>query len=262
MAIKNVVAKTWYLLPGADNMRRSVDPFGLVGHAGIKDEDVRSPRYQALAATVSAKAVDDGISLEDFSGLAIIRDRIIRQVQAEDLVARMPFSALLGMQILDRHGEVTDGAIVTATSVAWWAIWNKLQKEPGALNEFAQNPRAFEEFLAGAYDLAGFDEVILNPRKGDHGRDVIAEKKGFFAIRVLDQAKAYSPGRIVTHDDVRAMVGVLSMDQAASKAVITTTSQFAPMVRDPSQPYAGLMPTRLELKDGQELIQWLATMKP
>lgn len=34
------------------------------------------------------------------------------------------------------------------------------------------------------------------------------------------------------------------------------------MVREASQPYASLIPTRLELKDGKELIQWLATMKP
>lgn len=249
-------------MPGGDNRLRSVDPFGLVGHAGIKDEDVRSPRYETLVATAREIAVREGVNLKAAAGLAVVRDRIIRQLQAEDLVAKMPFSMLFAMQIVDRHGQVSEGAIVTATSVAWWAIWNKLQSDPRALHEFAQHPRAFEEFLAGAYDLAGFDEVILTPRKGDHGRDVIAEKRGFFAIRVLDQAKAYSPGRVVTHDDVRAMVGVLHMDQAASKAIITTTSEFAPMVREPSQPYASLVPTRLELKDGKELVQWLATMKP
>jgi restriction system protein len=262
MAVKNVIAKTWHLLPGGDNRLRSADRFGLVGRAGIREDDFQSTRYQTLLAAAIAIAVEEGINLEDIGGLTLVRDRILRQIQAEDLVAKMPFPVLFAMQIVDRHGKVPDGEIVTATSVAWWAIWNKLQNDPRALHEFAQNPRAFEEFIAGAYDLAGFDEVILTPRKGDHGRDVIAEKKGFFAIRVLDQAKAYSPGRVVTHDDVRAMVGVLHMDQAASKAVITTTSEFAPMVREPSQPYASLMPTRLELKDGKELVQWLATMKP
>lgn len=216
---KNAISKTWYLLPGADNMRRSVDPFGLVGHAGIRDEDVRSPRFSTLIVAAKEIAVREGINLEEATGLTVVRDRIVRQIQAEDLVAKMPFPMLFAMQFVDQHGKVADGEIVTAASVAWWAIWNKLQKDPRALHEFAQHPRAFEEFLAGAYDLAGFDEVILTPRKGDHGRDVIAEKKGFFAIRVLDQAKAYSPGRVVTHDDVRAMVGVLHMDQAASKAI-------------------------------------------
>jgi restriction system protein len=260
--VKGVVSKTWYLLPGGDNMRRSIDPLGLVGQVGITEEDLRSPRHQALIATAREIAATEGINLETVSGLTVVRDRIVRQIQAEDSVAKMPFPMLLGMQIVDQRGMMPEGAIVTATSVAWWAIWNKLQCDPMALHEFAQNPRAFEQFLAGAYDLAGFDEVVLTPRKGDHGRDVIAEKRGFFAIRVLDQAKAYSPGRVVTHDDVRAMIGVLHMDLAASKAVITTTSEFAPMVRDPSQPYASLMPTRLELKDGKQLVQWLATIKP
>jgi HJR/Mrr/RecB family endonuclease len=33
-----------------------------------------------------------------------------------------------------------------------------------------------EELVAGAYKRAGFEEVTLTPRSGDHGRDVIATK--------------------------------------------------------------------------------------
>jgi hypothetical protein len=36
---------------------------------------------------------------------------------------------------------------------------------------------------------AGFEEVILTPRSGDHGRDVIATKKALGTIRVIDQVK-------------------------------------------------------------------------
>src|SRR6516225_9135365 len=55
------------------------------------------------------------------------------------------------------------------------------------------NPRKWEELIAGAYELAGFDEVILTPRSGDKGRDVIAVKKGIGCIRFLEEVKAYKP---------------------------------------------------------------------
>ncbi len=34
-------------------------------------------------------------------------------------------------------------------------------------------------------------------------------------MRVIDQVKAYGPGRLVTADHVRALVGVLEMDKAS-----------------------------------------------
>ena len=44
----------------------------------------------------------------------------------------------------------------------------------------------WEELIAAAFDYAGYDEVILTPRSGDHGRDVIATKNGIGAIRIID----------------------------------------------------------------------------
>src|SRR5437879_13525388 len=88
----------------------------------------------------------------------------------------------------------------------------------------------WEEIIAGAYRQSGFDEVTLTPRSGDYGRDVIAIKKGICTIRVIDQVKAYKPPHLVSADDVRALVGVLHGD-GASKACLSTTSDFAPMIR-------------------------------
>jgi restriction system protein len=96
------------------------------------------------------------------------------------------------------------------------------------------------------------DEVTLTPRSGDHGRDVIAVKKGLGSVRVIDQVKAYKPGHLVTADDVRALVGVLHGD-GASKGFLTTTSDFAPLLRkDPL--ILKFMPSQLELIDGRTLL--------
>ena len=114
----------------------------------------------------------------------------------------------------------------------------------------------WEEIVAGAYERASFDEVILTPRSGDYGRDVIASMNGIGSIRIFDQVKAYTPGHVVTANDVRALSGVLVGAQNVSKGIITTTAEFAPGVM--SDPFlAPLMPYRLELKPREKLLRWL-----
>src|ERR1017187_8877794 len=113
--------------------------------------------------------------------------------------------------------------------------------------------------IAAAFDEAGYDEVILTPRSGDFGRDVIAVRKGVGCVRIIDSVKAYSPGHLVTHDDVRALAGVLYGDPKATKGIVTTTSDFAPKIA--TDPYISpLMPYRLELMNGVKLKEWLATL--
>ena len=163
---------------------------------------------------------------------------------------------LLQTEIIVPGSSVEQGTIVTASAVAWSAIYKAIKADPDALYEFARNPRQFEEFLAASYDRAGWDEVTLTPRSNDGGRDVIAVKRGFCTVRILDQAKAYSPNHLVTHDDVRAMLGVLQLDSNSSKAVITTTSDFQPTIRSNPE-IKRFLPYRLELKNGHDLLAWL-----
>ena len=75
---------------------------------------------------------------------------------------------------------------------------------------------------------------------------------GSETVRVIDQVKAYGPNRLVKADDVRALLGVLLADKA-SKGFLTTTSDFAPKLRDDIllKPY---MPAQLELINGQVLL--------
>lgn len=139
----------------------------------------------------------------------------------------------------------------------WEAIFREIIVNPAAIFHFRDDPRAFEKFIADTYRLDGYD-VELTPRSNDGGVDVIASKGGFGAIKIFDQAKAYSAGRRVSANDVRAAYGVLSMAQDASKVIITTTSEFAPGVYDE---FARFMPTRLQLRHGQDLIAWLKHVK-
>lgn len=164
----------------------------------------------------------------------------------------------LVMQSLLLFGETTDeGKIVQAVTLPWFEILKLLENNPRAAFEIP--PDKWEEIIAGAYRQSGFDDVTLTPRSGDYGRDVIAVKKGIGTIRVIDQVKAYKPNHLVTANDVRALIGVLHGDKA-SKAFLTTTSDFAPKL--PTDPLVTeFIPSRLELINGEKLLKRLFELR-
>lgn len=168
---------------------------------------------------------------------------------------------LLQAELLTRGDGTHEGILVRAAALPWLEIMDELARDPAFLAHFAAQPRKFEEFIAASYDRAGFDEVTLTPQRGDGGRDVIAVKHGYGSIRFLEQTKAYSPGHLVTHDDIRAMLGVLSTDRNSSKGLITTTSDFQPGILKEGSEFAPFLPHRLELKNGSDLMTWLKEIR-
>jgi restriction system protein len=152
------------------------------------------------------------------------------------------------------ENKVAEGVLVKSVSTAWYAAIKEMEKDWSAA--YGIDSRVWEEIIAGALKEDGYDEVVLTPRTHDFGRDVIATKKGRGAIKIIGSVKAYKPGLLVSYDDIRALMGVLSADQNASKGIITTTSGFPPLVKE-DKFIAPLLPTRLELIDGPELLAWL-----
>lgn len=157
-------------------------------------------------------------------------------------------------------GERThEGQLVSAVRTTWAEIVKHVQRDRSFLYEFRDASRVFEMFVAATYRMDGFSDVILTPRSGDHGRDVIASKPG---VRILDQAKAYGPRLRVTHEDVRAILGVvwcdrLSRERAAnpqpappSLGAITTTSDFAPSI---FSDFRNVIPDIVDLWNGTRL---------
>jgi Restriction endonuclease len=84
--------------------------------------------------------------------------------------------------------RIAEGQIVEGVSLAWFEIISQIETDPDFL--FKIPARRVEEIVAGAYQRAGW-EVILTPRSGDRGRDVIATRSGVISIRIVDQIKAY-----------------------------------------------------------------------
>ncbi|RYZ01811.1 MAG: restriction endonuclease [Myxococcales bacterium] len=163
---------------------------------------------------------------------------------------------LLLSAIVEGIGDHSDGQLVRLIAPAWWALEDLLQEDPELL--FQLKDRKFEELLAGKYEAAGY-RAILTPRSGDYGVDVIAESKEGPRVRIFDQAKRYSRGRLVPANDVRALMGSWAFRDATA-GVVTTTSDFAPRIgEDPAIKNA--LSQGLRLINGPTLLQELAELR-
>lgn len=172
---------------------------------------------------------------------------------------RLSSHPALALQTVIVPGDKTsEGVLVEAVGVAWREIVRRFSANPEEM--YRVPARKWEEIIAGSYEAEGWDEVILTPASNDKGRDVIAVKRGYGALRFIDQVKAYKPGHLVDANDVRALIGVLLSDHSATKGVVTTTSDFAPKIaEDPFiKPH---MPYRLELIDGRSLVERLGKIE-
>lgn len=187
----------------------------------------------------------------------VLTSRAILEIHV-NIVAKAkarPLEMLLQSVIIPEE-KTSEGLLIKAVAIPWFEIIQLLGQDPSQI--FKIPPRKWEEIIAGAYDQAGFDEVILTPHSADDGRDVIAVKKGIGTVRVIDQVKAYKLGHLVTADDVRALVGALELD-GASKGFLTTTSDFAPGIAE-NPLIQKVIPSRIELINGDKLIPRLADL--
>jgi restriction system protein len=167
--------------------------------------------------------------------------------EAIQLTVSIP--SLLVQTVIVPGARTSEGTLIVAVALPWFDIINLIKQDPSIAYQIT--PEKWEEIVAAAYSKAGFEKVTLTPRSGDYGRDVIAEKQGLGLVRIIDQVKAYRPPYLVTANDVRALMGVLQAD-GASKGFVTTTSDFAPMIKkDPL--ITPLIPSRLGLINGEML---------
>ena len=195
----------------------------------------------------AAEAARTDAEAANFAAQATITSR----ANAALLTAAQAASILLKAIIL-RGEKVPDGRLIEVLAPPWFAIFRELRRDPRFMYNIP--PDKFEEFLAGAYDLAGY-KTILTPRSGDLGRDLIATRDDGVLVKILDQAKRYGPGQQVDYDAIRAMLFVLDADKA-SKGFLTTTGTFPPDVMK-DRLIAPLIGKRLELVPGTDLVSRL-----
>jgi restriction system protein len=216
----------------------------------------------------SGKIVQVGQASEIDTALPItVGGKIVQIGQASEIDTALPINVLerfaqqaipgVLLQAVIIPGDVTqEGQLIEAVAFPWFKIIEMMQRDPNVIYQL--DWRQWEEIIAGAYKQQGFD-VILTPRSNDRGRDVIATSRGVGCIRYFDQVKAYNPNRLVTANDVRALIGVLTVEANVSKGILTTTSDFAPGILQ-DENIKRFIPYRLELKPKHALLDWLTSL--
>ena len=158
---------------------------------------------------------------------------------------------LLLNSIVRAYGTISDAELVTFIEPAWSAIRGALIDDPSC--RFSIPPSKWEELIAASYESAGFDAVVLTPRIGGRGRDIVATRTGFAQVCIVDQVKVFEAGRVVDANDVCSLLGALLSDRNATKGFITTTAKLAPGITDDTR-IAFFLPHRLELINGEQLV--------
>lgn len=175
-----------------------------------------------------------------------VRSAIESLNSAGDIVAL----ALTGLLIPER--PTLEGLLIKSYAAVWIEVAQQLGQDWNKAHQLTD--RQWEEMLAGALDKDGY-QVTLTPRSKDHGRDVIAVKRDAGCLRILGSMKAYAPHRLVPREHVHEMLGVLTAERA-SKAIIATTSGFAPRILE-APGLDRFIPDQIQLMDGPALQKWL-----
>jgi restriction system protein len=153
------------------------------------------------------------------------------------------------------ESKTAEGILISAATIAWRKILDLLIPDPSLA--FRIDPWKWEQIIAASYKESGlFDEVILTPRSGDGGKDVVATKKGVGSIKYVESVKRYTPGHVVTADEVRSLGFVMLADSDSTKGIVSTTWEFAPRIEQ-DRLIRKYMPDRLELLNGAKLIERL-----
>lgn len=269
----SVANQSWQIIHDWEGNLNSRTPAGWLTGTSLERDLQNDPNFRVRMNAVRRVAIEEKWSRDE--AVAVARevtdmatsgigpkslDALYATIRGTYTAARDPLLIDLSIKagLIEPYGSTDDGLLIRALEPPWRAIRDLLRKDPDALLRF--DPRALEELIAASYDRAGYDEVILTPRSGDHGRDVIATKRGVLGIRIFDQVKARGPGHIVTAHDVRALLGVVMGSPNVSKGVFTTTSSFAPrLLEDPS--IGPNVPNRLELRPRSILVPWLQKLE-
>lgn len=123
-----------------------------------------------------------------------------------------------------------DGEVIEIDQDAFTRFVEDLTLDYEILRRIA--PRDFERAIAAVYVRTGrFDRVILTPRSGDEGRDVILEAAEWCGRRVIIETKRYRRRRI-SAEMVNSLIGVLTGEIDGSRAAFLTTSRFAPRLKN------------------------------
>jgi Restriction endonuclease len=146
--------------------------------------------------------------------------------------------------------------VIEEIEPAWDALRRYLARNPSYLHQM--NPRKFEQLVAEIFRDFGW-EVELTSSTRDGGYDIIAIRRDWSSqLRLLVEAKRFSPERKVDVGIVRSLYGVKS-SVAASQAILATSSYVSKDVR---REFAHVIPWELDFLERDKILAWCAQADP
>lgn len=238
---------------GSERLSRQRDLSRTVAGMGERNRLPANERSHPLREPKNDTALTTRLS-DSAEALVVPAKQRLITLDEHDQLANLSLltSALV---IPERH--VAQGALIKASTVMWHAIVAVLKRD--WTEAYRMPPQKFEELIAGAFERDGYSNVVLTPRSGDNGRDVIATTSGPGCVKVIASVKRYAAHHEVRYDDVRALLGVMMGEPDASKGMIITTSRFPTDLPEKEQ-FKPFIPTRLELMDGKGTLDWLSRL--
>jgi len=135
-------------------------------------------------------------------------------------------------------------------------VVGEIMREPALMRRLS--PRDFERLIAHLIDALGFDNVILTPRSGDGGRDILATKWiNDIPVLFAFECKQYSAGRKIQLETLRSLLGVVSHSLTkANIGVLSTTSYFTRGAQE-----FILSEALIDGKDFDDIVLWINELK-
>lgn len=195
----------------------------------LRSERLRPTRY----TTFTHKVISLQVRKEDAEGWFSHVFELLSNLANLDRIRVFEFDGVgeyrLPKGLLRTVARLEDGEVVETDQDAFTRFVEDLILDYRRLTVIS--PRDFEQAIAAVYArTARFDRVILTPRSGDGGRDVILEAAEWCGKRVIVETKRYRQRRI-SAEMVNSLIGVLTGEADGSMAAFLTTSRFAPRLK-------------------------------
>jgi len=131
-------------------------------------------------------------------------------------------------------------------------LLSKILKSPNEVRNITS--RQFEEFIAELLSELGFNDVILTPRSGDGGKDVIASHSvQGIPLTFYFECKKYAEGNKIQLDTMRSLLGTVAHDsRKVNKGILVTTSSFTKGCKE-----FILAESRVDGKDYDGVLGWV-----
>jgi HJR/Mrr/RecB family endonuclease len=131
-------------------------------------------------------------------------------------------------------------------------LLSKILRNPSEIRNIT--PRQFEEFIAALLSELGFNNVILTPRSGDGGKDVIASHSvQGIPLTFYFECKKYAEGNKIQLDTMRSLLGTVAHDsRKVNKGILVTTSTFTKGCKE-----FILAESRVDGKDYDGVLGWV-----